>query len=286
MSSAPPTQKGPRQYQKHGDSHRQRRLCARGIAGIDRRSAEGREALAWYDAALTSKGAACPFAIKVEIRLAVFDLWRLLYLQSFMITDANRRGTIINRRKRELSRVHEQYSTIEQRFARRVESLGLDKGGPPDGPGAPSGGTSARTGGQMIKLCIAENNTSSAVRCALCGEWHDPQIGPSIVIHDGGVNFVCDDCGKRESPVLCLMMFAYRHYLSGGGLFSTDVDALLKEHDGDIAELAARLMRKVGHAQPIEAIEQGVKRAAAIFPLYLFSPPKVLSAGRGRIDHE
>jgi hypothetical protein len=121
------TQKGARGYEKHGRYSRDARLKARGRAAIDARTAEGREALAWYDAALASKGAACPFAVKVDIRLAAFDLWRLLCLQSFMITDANRRGTIVNRRRRELSRIHEQYDAIDSRFMRRVEALELDK---------------------------------------------------------------------------------------------------------------------------------------------------------------
>jgi len=102
-------QKAPRQYQKHGESHRERRLRARGLAALDARTAEGTEALAWHDAAIRSKGGAvCPFAIKTEIRLATFDLWRMLCLQSYLIGDANHREKIINRRRRELSRVHEQ----------------------------------------------------------------------------------------------------------------------------------------------------------------------------------
>ena len=72
-------------------------------------------------------GAACPFAVRTEIRLATFDLWRLLCLQSFLITDANQRGTILNRRRRELSRVHEQHDDIDARFMRRVEALDLGK---------------------------------------------------------------------------------------------------------------------------------------------------------------
>ena len=127
MTSAASAQKAPRAYEKHGDSHRQRRLRARGLAAIDRRSAEGREAFAWYDAAIKVKGAACPYTVKVEIRLACFDLWRLLCLQTWMITDANMRGTPINRRRRELPAVHAQYDQIDARFMRRVEALELGK---------------------------------------------------------------------------------------------------------------------------------------------------------------
>ncbi len=70
-----------------------------------------------------------PYAIKIEIRLATFDLWRLLCLQAFIIADANQRGTIVNRRRRELSKIHEQLSEIDARFLRRVEALDLGKGG-------------------------------------------------------------------------------------------------------------------------------------------------------------
>jgi hypothetical protein len=44
-----------------------------------------------------------------------------------MIADASARGTIVNRRRRELSRVHEQYDAIDASFLRRCEALGLIK---------------------------------------------------------------------------------------------------------------------------------------------------------------
>ncbi|MGN6734965.1 MAG: hypothetical protein ACTHMB_23800, partial [Candidatus Binatia bacterium] len=96
--SAPPAQKAPREYQMHGRYSRDARLKARGLAAIDARCTEGRIALGWRDAAIIAKGGrACPFAIQVEIRLACFDLWRLLCLQSFLIGEANRRGGIVNK---------------------------------------------------------------------------------------------------------------------------------------------------------------------------------------------
>lgn len=126
---AQPEQKRLRSYQKHSAHARNARIKARGLAAIDGRTAEGREALAWRDAAVKSKGgAACPYAIKVEIRLATFDLWRLLCLQTFLISDSNQRGTPVNRRRRELPRIHEQYDAIDSRFMRRVEALDLGKG--------------------------------------------------------------------------------------------------------------------------------------------------------------
>lgn len=133
MSNALLEQKSRRSYEKHGDHTRSGRLRARGLAAIDGRTAEGREALAWRDNALKAKGgASCSFAIKTEIRLATFDLFRLLHLQSFLIADCNHRLTLVNRRKRELPRIHEQYAEIDHRFARRVEALELDKAAPVD----------------------------------------------------------------------------------------------------------------------------------------------------------
>jgi hypothetical protein len=122
--------KKPREYRKHGIHTRDWRLRARGLAGIDGRTAEGREALAWRDHALKAKGGvSCPHHVKVEIRAATFDLWRLLHVQTYIIADANQRGTIVNRRRRELPRIHEQYAEIDHRFMRRCEALDLDKGG-------------------------------------------------------------------------------------------------------------------------------------------------------------
>jgi len=58
MSDAPLEPKSRREYQKHGDHTRSGRLRARGLAGIDGRTAEGREALAWRDNPLRAKGGA------------------------------------------------------------------------------------------------------------------------------------------------------------------------------------------------------------------------------------
>lgn len=129
MNPAASKQKGRREYRKHGLHTRDRALKRRGLAAIDGRTSEGREALAWKDHAIKAKGgAACPCNVKAEIELACFDLWRLLSVRSFIVADANQRGALINRRRRELPRIHEQYDSIDGRFMRRVEALQLDKG--------------------------------------------------------------------------------------------------------------------------------------------------------------
>jgi len=64
---------------------------------------------------------------KVEIRLAAFDLWRLLHLQTFLVANANPRRAVVNRRRRELPRIHEQYDAVDARCLRHVEALDLEK---------------------------------------------------------------------------------------------------------------------------------------------------------------
>jgi hypothetical protein len=120
-------------YQLHGIHARDRALRRHGLDAIDTRSAEGRDAMAWHNAVLETKGGkACPHTVRVEIRLATFDLLQILYVQSWIIIDANRRGTVVNRRRRELSRIHEQLDTINARFMRRCEALNLAKAQPMD----------------------------------------------------------------------------------------------------------------------------------------------------------
>ena len=133
MSDPPLEQKAGRSYVKHGTHTRDARLRARGLAAIDRRTAEGKSALEWRDNALRAKGdASCAFGAKTEINQATFDLFRLLHLQSLLIADCNKRLTVVNRRKRELPRIHEQYAEIDHRFARRTEALDLSKAAPVD----------------------------------------------------------------------------------------------------------------------------------------------------------
>lgn len=119
-----------REYHKSG-IHRKGLRRARGLAAVNRKTVEGKIALSWRDAALRAKGGAnYPTFIKQEIAQATFDLYRLALLQTFIIADANNRGTIVNRRKRELSRIHEQYDQIDARFMRRCELLKLDQARP------------------------------------------------------------------------------------------------------------------------------------------------------------
>jgi hypothetical protein len=152
MSDAASPQKDRRGYQKHGDSRRVRCLRGRGLSAIDARTVEGREALAWRDAVLKAKGGhACPYAIKVAIALATFDLWRLLCLQAWLIADANARGTIINRRKRELPNVHAQYDQIDARFLRRIEALDLGRGS---------------TGMDLASRLAAAQRTQESIQCS------------------------------------------------------------------------------------------------------------------------
>lgn len=67
--------------------------------------------------------------IRQEIELAAVDLWLMLELAVFIVEDARKRGSVVNLRRRELPKVHEQYNTVSVRFERRREALELEKGG-------------------------------------------------------------------------------------------------------------------------------------------------------------
>ena len=79
---------------KHGLHALDARLRGRNLGAIDKRTSEGREALAYAEDALKRKGdATCPPYLKAEIKLATFDFFRLLHLQTFLVSDINQRGT-------------------------------------------------------------------------------------------------------------------------------------------------------------------------------------------------
>jgi hypothetical protein len=120
-------QKGNLNGMVHGLRALDRRLRQRSWREIDSRTAEGRQALAFRDDALARKGGdACPYYIKAEIKLATFDYFRLLHVQAYLNSDAQRRGTPVNRRRHVLGRLHEQYTAIETRFTSRLDRLNLD----------------------------------------------------------------------------------------------------------------------------------------------------------------
>jgi len=51
----------------------------------------------------------------------------IVHLQTFLVADASPRRTVVNRPRRDLPRIHEQYDAVDARFLRRVEALNLDK---------------------------------------------------------------------------------------------------------------------------------------------------------------
>jgi len=124
-------QKGNLNAVTHGLRALDRRLRQRSWREIDSRTAEGKQALAFRDDALARKGGdSCPYYIKVEIKLATFDYFRLLHVQAYLNSDAQRRGTPVNRRRHVLGRLHEQYTAIEARFTSRLDRLNLDSSAP------------------------------------------------------------------------------------------------------------------------------------------------------------
>ena len=129
MSSAASKQNGRREYQKHGDIYRQRLLKERGIDAIDGRTAAGKKAKAWRAYALEKKGGkACPIDTREKIEAGTFALWRALCLRSYIVADARRRGTPINKRRGTLPTINEQYDTAMNQWQRINDELELDKG--------------------------------------------------------------------------------------------------------------------------------------------------------------
>jgi hypothetical protein len=129
MSDAAATQNGRRGYQKHGDSHRQRLLKERGVAAIDGRSRSGKQAKSWRRYALSRKGGkTCPIDVRAKIEAGCFYLWRALELQAFIVADALKRGTPLNRRKRILPAINDQYDTAIGQWQWINDELQLDKG--------------------------------------------------------------------------------------------------------------------------------------------------------------
>ena len=57
------------------------------------------------------------------------DLWLTLELAAVIIKDARERGSVLNRRKKELPRIHEQFNRVSIRFEKTREALELEKGG-------------------------------------------------------------------------------------------------------------------------------------------------------------
>ena len=112
-TGAPTTQKSRRQYQKHGHFKRVKALRYRGVKAINGRTRAGREAKRWGAWAMGQKGnGSAPLHTRQEIELATLDLWLLLELGSAIVEDARKRGAVLNQRRKELPRVHEQYNQV------------------------------------------------------------------------------------------------------------------------------------------------------------------------------
>jgi hypothetical protein len=130
MNPAPPKPPGRREYHKHGHYHRVTGFHRKGLRAINGRTYAGQEAKAWRAWAIERKGGKdCRLDIRQEIELATVDLWLALELAVFIVEDARKRGSVMNLRRRELPRVHEDYNTVSMRFERRREALELEKGG-------------------------------------------------------------------------------------------------------------------------------------------------------------
>ena len=122
-----------REYRQHGHHRRNEKLRYRGIKAINGATWEGKQAKAWRAWALDKKGGkACSLDERQEIDLTTIDLWLMLCLFRAIVEDGHQRGTVLNRRHKRLPLIHDQYGTINMRFMKRREALGLDKARPPN----------------------------------------------------------------------------------------------------------------------------------------------------------
>jgi hypothetical protein len=111
---------------KHGHYGR----VGRGYNSINGQTHAGKEAKRWRRWALEQKGnGKVPYHIRQEINLSMFDLWLLIELGGSIAEDARQRGTALNRRRKTLPAIHQQYETIANRFSRRCQVLKLDDNG-------------------------------------------------------------------------------------------------------------------------------------------------------------
>ena len=88
----------------HGNSEFVRVYKQRGYSAIDDAPMRAERAKLWREAAIRLKGgASCPFHLKLEINSAAFDLWLMLELAEETAQNAKRRGSVLNRRNKNLA---------------------------------------------------------------------------------------------------------------------------------------------------------------------------------------
>jgi hypothetical protein len=113
----------------HGDNYRHRLLKERGVDAINGRTRDGKKAKAWRAYALEKKGGkSCPIDVREKIEAGTFSLWRALCLRSYIVADARKRGTPINKRYARLPMINDQYDAAMSQWERINNELELDKG--------------------------------------------------------------------------------------------------------------------------------------------------------------
>jgi hypothetical protein len=124
--SAPSQEKPRREYQKTDYYKRVRKTKHNGFRAINGRTYAGREAKAWAAWAIAQKGGSgCRLDIRQQIELAAVDKWLMLELEAKIIKDARERGSILNLRRKQLPKIHDQFNTVSMRFEKRREALEL-----------------------------------------------------------------------------------------------------------------------------------------------------------------
>lgn len=136
-------QKGNTNAQTNGDYSRKRQQKERGFKAIKGSTREGKRVYAWLDYTLKKKGGrskptrgdlkrwrkeALSHVLpdtREKIEAGIFYLWRALCLESYILDDAKRRGTPINRRRGILPTIHEQYDTAMGQWQKINDELQL-----------------------------------------------------------------------------------------------------------------------------------------------------------------
>jgi hypothetical protein len=128
MEHAASKQNSRRGYTKHGDSYRHGLLKERGIDAIDGRSAAGKRAKKWRAFALNAKGGKLtPIDTREEIDSGTFYLWRALEMRSYIVADARKRGTPINKRRGKLPAINDQHDETMKQWREINDKLKLER---------------------------------------------------------------------------------------------------------------------------------------------------------------
>ena len=125
MTTAPPQQKPRREYHKSGYYKRKRKVNKRGLDGMDARTIEGRDALAFRDDALADLGGKDIATTKkavLDVAVGERYLWRSGW--AFIMEQG---GNVVNKRKRSFFPVVKDILAVGESLTKHMKDLGLER---------------------------------------------------------------------------------------------------------------------------------------------------------------